>query len=160
MTTAMPRTAGPSSSTLARVHAHPNIEPERPRILANGLTAADGARRAVKDGEEAVARGIDFPPAKAREQRPNPAMMRGEKLLPGAVGDPHRGLGRPDEIREEHSGQNPIEIGLRAVRCRQEPLDGVEQRILVAGEGVVVGPFQLQEPRTGDVRSEVASALD
>ena len=116
---------------LARVHPAAYLEPEVSNRFADRLCAPDAARGAVERGEEPVAGRVDLGPAEPAEERSNGAVMTFDEIAPAAVAE-LRGLRRrPDDVGEHHGREHAVEVGLLVADLRHEPLDLVEQLVLV-----------------------------
>jgi hypothetical protein len=70
---------------LAGMDAGADLDAELPHGLSGRERAADGARRTVEGGEEAVARRVHLPAAEAVELAPDRAVVFAEQLAPATV---------------------------------------------------------------------------
>ena len=145
---------------LAGVDADSYVEAESAGVVADRETTANGTGRAVEDGEEAVACDVDLAPAKASQQGSDAPVVRCDQVSPCPVAHPCSGLGRGDDVREEDGRQHTVEVHLGAVRSGEEPFDGIEELVLIAGEREVVGSRELKQSRPGDICREMARTLD
>jgi hypothetical protein len=82
-----------------------------------------------------------------------------EQLSPPMVAERRRPLGGADDVREQHRGQHPFEVGT-APLAGEELLDVVEQRLGVTDPEHVVRAGELDQRRPLDVRREIATVLD
>src|SRR5262249_58319747 len=65
-----------------------HLKAERAHRIADRAGTANRARRPVKGGEEAVARGVDLTPAVLLQHRASLGVERLEQLAPGMVSSP------------------------------------------------------------------------
>src|SRR5205085_2176231 len=108
------------------------------------LRTSNGTRWAVERGEEPIASGVDLVPPVAGEQRPDGAVVLLEELLPTAVAEPRRLLGRADEVREQDGRQNAVEVCLFFGNRGQKRLNGHGERL------GVLDPHHDSRPRKPD----------
>src|SRR5213594_1924706 len=147
--------AHPRSRDLALpcVKPRPQLEAERMDCVADGAGAADGPGGAVEDGEEAVARHVDFSPAKAFELPPGHADVSIENLPPASVTHRGRPLRRAHDVGEHHRDEHAIRIGARS-SAGDELFDLVDEQIqglLIEGLEEMVVTGKLDIPGAADV---------
>src|SRR5438132_349548 len=85
-------------------HRHPGDDRHR---------AAHRSGRSVEGREKAIAGGIDLAAPISTQLRADQRMVALEQLLPGAVTELARALGRPDDVREQHGGEDAISLRRR-----------------------------------------------
>ncbi len=112
---------------LARVQARPDLDAEVGYGIADGTCAADGPRRPVDGGEEAVSSGVDLHAAESLEEPPDVRVMVLQQVMLSAVAElvgPVRGA---DDVGEQDRGQAPV--GYRgAARPGEELLDLIKDK--------------------------------
>src|SRR6185436_5947876 len=106
---------------LARVAPRADLQAERPDRIRDAASAADGARRSVEPGEQAVARGVHVHATEPLELGAGTPIMIGEQLLPTDITDRCRELGRADDVGEQDGGEHRIQTDWRALRAHEPP---------------------------------------
>src|SRR5439155_22834742 len=138
---------------LAGVQPRAGGKAECARTVADRERAMDRTRGAVESREETIAGGVHFVAAKTRQLLAHEGMVAGEPYAPGAVAEPRRGLGRTDDVGEQHGSEHAIDVG-NGPHAGQELLDLIENGILVADPGQMIGAGELDQPRAGNVPRE------
>src|SRR5262249_34011525 len=118
---------------LAGVHARAHLEAERADGISNGEPAADASRRAVEEGQEAVAGGRDLASAEVCNLTPHQRIVSYEQITPSPVAEAGCLLRRADDVGEQHGREDAIVLQ-RRVRAGDELLHGREDPIDVAVE--------------------------
>ena len=144
---------------LAGVETRPDLQAEGPERIRQGQRAADGAGRAVEDGQEPVAGGADLASGVARQLIAYPGVMSVEHVGPGGVGELGGALGGAHDVREQHGREHPVGLGLGPCPG-QEFLDLAEDRIRVADPGKMVVPVELDDRRPRDALGHEPAGLD
>ena len=101
-----PGNAGLHEIELSGVEAGPNLDTKLVHALDDRERAADGARRPVEDGKEAVASPIDLSAAKTSELAAKESVMVTDEGTPPGIAEsdgPTRGL---HHVGEEHGRQD------------------------------------------------------
>src|SRR3972149_3879726 len=97
------------------VRAGARPDPQATHAVGDGAGAADGAGRAVEDRQHRVAGGLDLPALVAGQfcahDRPVTAQEFGPPLIP-TLGGACRG---PDDVDEEHGGQDTLGFGVETL---------------------------------------------
>ena len=93
---------------LARVHAGADLQSIVLGAVANRGGTADGARRAIEEGQETVSRGRDFQAAEAVELAPHAIAVACEDLLPDSVAQPDRYICRAHDVSHEQRGDDAL----------------------------------------------------
>ena len=152
MCTASPPMSSPRDLDLAGVQADPDLETEIGRRVSDRSRAADRARRPVEGGEEPVAGRLHFATAERLELVADGGVVIVEELLPTAVAERCRPLGRADDVGEHDRGEHPVGLGCDP-RAGQELPDLLDDRVRVAAPGKVVLAGQLARTwRPGSAR--------
>ena len=108
------------------MEAEANLEAEPPCSIANRAGARDCAGRPVERGQEAVAGGVQLSPPKPVELAADERVVLLEQLPPATVAEIGSELGRADDVREEHGGEDTVERRM-GPDTGQELLDLVEE---------------------------------
>ena len=144
---------------LARVNARAHLEPELGQAVADRERAADRARRAVEQRQEPVAGGVDLLAAEALELAPH--QLRGGARAARPRRD--RRARRARSVEPTRSVKRIVASTRSARRAwphaGEELLDLVDDVVRVPERHVRVAR-ELDEPRAGDVRGDVAALLD
>ena len=133
---------------LAGVNARADVEAELSNALDDGASAAHRARGTAERGEEAVACRVDLLSAPAPELLPHHLVMAFEKLAPRSVADRRRAIGGSDDVREHQRREDAVGLW-RGPHPRQELLDLVEHRVLIAGVRHACSSARARPPRPG-----------
>jgi hypothetical protein len=145
---------------LSGVHAGADLEIEGPNSVDDRLRAPHGASRAVERREEAVSRRVDLDAVVARQDRSDRGVVSLDGLSPSTVAELDGLLRGPDDVREEHGREDPLERGLLLANGAEEPTDLLDHGRQVAVAGEMVGAVELDEPSPRDVASHVPPFLD
>ena len=136
------------------VQARPQPQAQPLGRVGEAQRAAHGACRPVEQDGQAVGRDQQRPAAEALDLAGHRALERMDGgQPPGSAAD---GL---VQARAQDRGQHAIGFG-PAHRAGQEPLDRIEQRVLVAHERQVVLAGDLDQARVRDESRQVAALLD
>jgi hypothetical protein len=135
-----------------------NLETERARRVADRDGARDRARRAVERGEEAVPRRAELSASEPAQLTTDEYVVLFEEVTPTTVAEIHGQLCRPDDVGEEDGREHPVERRMRS-HAGQELLDLVEDGVLVAEPGQVVGTGELDDLRAEDPFAQIATEL-
>src|SRR5262245_55197729 len=131
---------------LACVDSDPYVESESAGVVADREATANGPSGAVEDGEEAGAGDVDLAPTKTSQQGSDALVVRCDEVAPRPVTQPCSRLGRCDDVREKDGREDTVEVHLGAVCCGEEPLDRIEELVLITREREVVGSRKLEQP--------------
>jgi hypothetical protein len=82
--------------------------------------------------------------------------MTFDHVFPRGVAEPRRFRGRPDDVREQHGRECPVDHRLLGAERLHERLGRVEDLVHVAGLGHLVEPRHLEVLRARDPIGEVA----
>ena len=97
---------------LAHVHACSDLDPVALEVPLDRERALDGIRRLLEGGEEPVAGGVDLAAVEALEPGADDPMVRLDHLVPSAIAELGRQLGRPDDVREQDRRQDPSALSV------------------------------------------------
>src|SRR4029450_4615716 len=121
----------------------------------NGAWSGGGC---VDRGAHAVAGGLDEPPLEPGDVVSTDLVVRLEHGLPPTVAHGGGQVGRVHDVGEQHGGQDAIGHG-SARDTAQKLFDAVEDLAGMLGHEDPVHPWQLDEPRVGNVLGKVASMV-
>ena len=135
---------------------HPHLQAQLPQLGPDGIGAADGARRTVKCGQEAVPGRLDLPAPEPRQLPPHDLLVFLQEAMPAAVAQLGRLPGGVHDVGEQHGGQHPVGIGDRP-GTGQELLGQHDDSVLVAQEREVVVAGQLHDTGIGYPLGHIAA---
>ena len=93
-----------------RMHIHT----EGPDCRDKSDGTSDGVGGRPKGGEQPVAHVLDQPTAESRDLLGANALVLVQQLTPATVAELASAFGRRDDIREQHRGQDPLDVAARA----------------------------------------------
>jgi hypothetical protein len=126
---------------LACMQASPHFEPDGSQPIADGARAVDCPGRSVKGCQHAVPCAPDQSSSKLVYLTPNDAVVGVEETSPLMVAHPGGQLGGTNDVGEENSRQDPVEL-MWGADPGQKLLDFAEQIIRIAYKGQGVGSRQ------------------
>ena len=100
----------PEQLTFARVNTDSKLEPEGVHGVTDGDSATDRARRSIEGRKEAVAGGVDLPPAEALQLTPHGHMVAFEQVHPALITECEGSLSRPDDVSDQDGGKNTVRV--------------------------------------------------
>ena len=92
---------------LSHVDPDTKFDPEGAKIVEESGSASDRGSRLIEDGEEPIAGGVHLAPAEPLELVSNERVVRTEQSPPFPIAELRGKLGRSDDVREHHRGQEP-----------------------------------------------------
>jgi hypothetical protein len=143
---------------LARVHPGSDGDPERPDLVEDRPSAADGARGAVEAREEAVAGRVDLAPAEAHELAAGDRVVAVHEVAPAPVAEPRRVLRRAHDVDEHDRGEDAVGLARLTHAGQELPYLG-EDVLEVLGEEEVVDARELDVLGAPRVLGQVATVL-
>ena len=144
---------------LSGMKARPHVDTDETRPIADGLRAAHGARRPIECGEEPITRRVELAAAESGQLTTRDSVVGTEHVTPLAVTERGGSLGRTDDVREQHGGQDAVDVD-GAPRARQKLLESVQHGVGVAHPGNVVHAGKHRQSRIRNVFGEITRLLD
>ena len=93
---------------LTRMDADPDREADGARGSGHGRPTSDGLRRAVEDGQEAIARRLDLASMEDVEVIAQACVVESQQVLPRVVTESLEGGRRVDDVGEEDRREDPF----------------------------------------------------
>ena len=155
----MPPTSSPRSSTSPVCSPARISDPQAGHVLAQRDRAPQRPRRAVEDGEDAVAGRFHQPSAMRLDPRASGGVVLVQQRLPSFVPGRRGPLGRAHDVGEQDRREDPVLLRDR-VRARQEPLGLGQDRLGALEEREVIAPGEFEEGGVRDPFGHVSAGFD